>query len=82
MPLARRCRKDIVFHTKRLAFMWAIDTMYGQVNYLDGNQYAQMFSNGTYFAKIYPIYNKADTGQSLKTFVMELGVPEEMTVDV
>ena len=25
--------------------------------------------------------NKADAGQALKTFVMELGVPEELTVD-
>ena len=62
--------------------MWATDTMDGQVKSLDGNRYAQVISNGTYFAEIYPMAKKADTGKSLKTFVMELGVPEELTVDV
>ena len=27
------------------------------------------------------MYNKDNTGQALKTFVMEPGVPEELTVD-
>ena len=40
-----------------------------------------MLSNGTYFAEIYPMANKADTRQALKTFVIELGVPEELTVN-
>ena len=29
----------------------------------------------------YPMVRKADAGQALKTFVMESGVPEELTVD-
>ena len=62
--------------------MWATDTMDGWVKYLDGNQYAQVFSNGTYFAKIYPSDKTADAGHSLKTFLMEPSVPEELTVDV
>ena len=62
--------------------MWATDTMDIQVKYLDGNRYAQVFSNGTYFDEIYPMAKKADAGQALKTFVMELGVPEELKVDV
>ena len=70
-----------MFQTKSLIGMWAIDTMDGQVNYLDGNQYAQVFSNGTYFAKIYPSDKTADAGHSLKTFLMEPSVPEELTVD-
>ena len=40
-----------------------------------------MFSNRTHFAEIYPMVNKSDVGQALKTFVMELGVPEELMVD-
>jgi hypothetical protein len=40
-----------------------------------------MFSNGTFFAEIYPMAQKADAGQALKTFVMELGVPEQLTID-
>ena len=50
--------------------------MDSQVNSLDGNQYAQVNSNGTYFSEIYPMAKKSDEVQSLKTFVMKLGVPE------
>ena len=62
--------------------MWAMDTMYGRVKYLDGNRYAQVFSNGTYFSEIYPMANKADAGKVLRMFVMELGVPEELKSDL
>ena len=48
MPLAMRYKVDIVFHTKRILGMWDIDTMDRRVNSLDGNRYAQVFSNGTY----------------------------------
>ena len=61
--------------------MWATDTTDGRVKYLDGKRYAQVFSNGTHFAEIHPTAKKADTGQALKKFVMELGVPGELTVD-
>ena len=70
-----------MFHIKSLTGMWAKDTMDGQVKSLDGNGCAQVLSNETYFAEIYLIPKKADTGHALKTFVMELGVPEELTVD-
>ena len=59
--------------------MWATNTMDRQVKSLERNLYTQMFSNGTYFAEIYLMSKKANTGQALKTFVMELGVPEELT---
>ena len=55
--------------------------MEGRVKYLDKNQYAQVFSNGTYLSEIYTMAKKADAGQALKTFVMELGVPDELRVD-
>ena len=61
MPLARRYKTDRVFQTNSITGMWATDTMDGRVNYLDGNQYAQVFSNGTYFTEIYPMAKKADT---------------------
>ena len=37
--------------------------------------------NGTLFAEMYPMAKKADEGQALQNFVMELGVPEELMVD-
>jgi hypothetical protein len=81
MPLARRYRADRMFQTKRLAGMWASDTMDGRVKSLDGNRYAQVFSNGGFFAKVYPMARKADAGIALKTFITELGVPESLTID-
>ena len=58
--------------------MWFTNTVAIQVKSLDGNQYSQVFPNRTYFVKIYPIAKKSDVGQSLKTFVMEPGVLEEL----
>ena len=40
-----------------------------------------MFYNGTQFSEIYPMNKKSDVGQAPKTFVMDLGVPEEPTVN-
>ena len=81
MTLSRQYKTGRVIQTKRLTCMWAIYTMDGQVKYLDRNQYSQVLSIGIYFYEIYPLANRADMGQALKTFVMELGVPEELTVD-
>ena len=60
--------------------MWTTDTMDGWVKYLYRNRYAQVFSNGTSFPEIYLIAKKADTVQALKTFLVELGVREELMV--
>jgi hypothetical protein len=70
-----------MFQTKRLSGKWASDTMDGRLKLLDGNRYAQVFSNGGFFAEVYPMARKADTGLVLETFIMELGVPEDLTVD-
>ena len=56
--------------------MLATDIMDRWVKYSDVNRYAQVFPNGTYFAEIYLMAKKDDARQALKTFVMELGVPE------
>ena len=47
MTLVMRCKADRVFQTKSLKSVCSIDTIYIQINSLDGNQYAQVFSNGT-----------------------------------
>jgi hypothetical protein len=72
MPLARRYKADRRFQAKRLDGMWATDTMDGRVKSLDGNRHAQVFSNGTYFAEVCPMQRKAQAGEALKTFVLEL----------
>ncbi len=61
--------------------VWASDTMDGRVKSLDGNRQAQVFANGSFFAEACPMATKSDAGQALKTFTMELGVPEELTID-
>jgi hypothetical protein len=81
MPLARQYRADKMFQTKLLAGKWASDTMDGHVKSLDGNQYAQVFSNGGFFAEVYPMARKADAGLALKFFIMEFRVPDDLTID-
>jgi hypothetical protein len=71
-----------MFQTKRLAGKWASDTMDDRVKSLDGNQYAQVISNGGIFAEVYPMaQKKGDTGLALKSFIMEFGVPEDLRID-
>jgi hypothetical protein len=55
--------------------------MDGRVKSLDGNQYAQVFSNGGFFAEVYPTARKADTGLALESFIMDFRVPEDLTID-
>jgi hypothetical protein len=55
--------------------------MDGRVKLLDSNRHAQVFSNRGFFAEVCPMARKADAGLALKTFIMELGVPEDLTVD-
>ena len=70
-----------MFQTNSLTGMWDTDTIGGRVKSLDGNRYSQVFYNGTYFSETYLMAKKDDAGQVLKMFVIELGVPEELTVD-
>ena len=81
MPLLRRNKADRVFQTKKISGMWDTDTMDGRLKSIDRNRYEQVFYNGTYFAEMYPMSKKDEALQALKTFVMELGVPEKLVVD-
>jgi hypothetical protein len=81
MPSARRYCANRMFQVKRLAGKWASNRMDGRVKLLDSNRHAQVFSNRGFFAEVCPMARKADAGLALKTFIMELGVPEDLTVD-
>jgi hypothetical protein len=81
MPLARRYRADRMFNRKRLRGMWSSDTMDGRLKSIDGNRYAQVFANGSFFAEVYPMNKKSQAGEALKEFINELGVPDELTID-
>ena len=81
LPLSRRYRADRMFHRKTLKGEWSTDTMDGRCTSLDGNNFAQVFANRTYFAKIYPMNSKSKAGDALKLFCQEFGVPEKLTFD-
>ena len=53
-----------MIQTKRLTGMCPTDNKDAQVKSLDGNKYAQVFSNWTYFSEIYPMANKDDAETS------------------
>ena len=76
LPLSRRYRVDRMFHRKTLGGEWSTDTMDGRCKSLDGNNFAQVFTNKSYFAKIYPMDSKSKAGDALKLFCQEFGVPE------
>ena len=79
--MTRRYRADRDFYRKTLSGSWSTDTMDGRVKSLEGNRYAQVFANKGYFSKIYPMNNKGEAGDALRTFCREFGVPEHLTFD-
>ena len=55
--------------------------MDGRVTSVDGNQYAQIFSNKTMFTQVYPIDLNSKAGDALRIFMNYVGVPGNLTVD-
>jgi hypothetical protein len=55
--------------------------MDGQIKSIDGNRYTQMFANNSFFAEIYPMVSKKAAGLALKEVVIELRVPDKLTID-
>ena len=81
LPLGRRYRTDRMFTRKTLSGTWSTDTMDGRCKSLDGNKYAQVFANKSYFSRIYPMDSKKKAGDALRLFCQEFGVPEKLTFD-
>ena len=81
LPLSRRYRADRMFKRKTLDGKWATDTMDGRCKSLDGNRYAQVFTNDKFFSKIYPMDSKSKAGDALRVFCEEFGVPQNLTFD-
>ena len=65
LPIARRYRADRMFQRKTLVGDWSTDTLDGRIVSLNGNKYAQVFANKSYFAKIYPMDSKRKCGEAL-----------------
>ena len=81
LPLSRRYRADRIFDKRVLPGKWFTDTMDGRCKSLDGNRYAQVFTNKQGFVEAYPMEKKSQAGQSLRTFVNEFGIPGHLTFD-
>ncbi len=81
LPLSRRYKTDRIFHLPRRQGTWFSDTVDGRVKSKDGNRYAQLFANASYFATIYPIDSKGKAGDAVRTFGREFEVPEKLIVD-
>ena len=81
LPLSRRYRADRMFQRKLLDGDWATDTFDGRTKSLDGNRYAQIFSNKQYFSRVYPMDSKSKCGDALKIFCREFGIPKSLTFD-
>ena len=55
--------------------------MNGKFKSIDDNQYAQVFANKSYFAKVYSMDYNSKAGDALKLFFQKFAVPEKLTFD-
>ena len=55
--------------------------MNGKFKSIDDNQYAQVFANKSYFAKVYPMDSFGKSGGAFKLFCQEFSVLEKLTFD-
>ena len=79
---ARRLRVDhLGVERPRLAGTWFCDTLQAKTQSIQGNKYANLFTNGK-FTAIYPVAKKDDAHESLKTFIDEHGVPDVLISDL
>ena len=55
--------------------------MGGRIQSIDGNRYVQVFTKKAQFVKVYPMDKKSKSGDAFRTFVNEIGVPDNLTSD-
>ena len=48
---------------------------------MDYNHYSQVFANKAYFSKVYPMDFNSKSGEALKLFFQEFGLPKKLTFD-
>ena len=81
LPLAQWYRVDMMFIRPRICGTIYTDTMNGCYKSLDGNKHAQIFANESFFATTYPMEHKSSTGQALKQFISDFGIPYKLVCD-
>ena len=81
LPLARRYHADQMLTRPRIQGTIYTNTMNGWYKSLDGNKHAQIFANKSFFAAADPMEKKTTTGQALKQFIADFGIPEQLVCD-
>ena len=81
MPLAHQYRADRMFERPRIRGTIYTDTMAGRCQSLDGNKYAQIFGNESFFTACYPMESKSQAGEALKQFIEDFGIPDKIVCD-
>ena len=80
-PLHRRYRVDhLHLNRRRLNGDWYSDTLFSKVMSLQGNNCAQVFTNGS-FMSIHPLSSKSKVGQALTEFADDVGIPDSLMTD-
>ena len=81
LPLAPRYRADRMYERPWLHGVVYTNTMHGHFMSLDGNKYAQIFATEDYFAAAPLNESKALSGDALKEFITDYGVPDKTIMD-
>ena len=81
LPLSRRYQADYMYERLHIRGTIYTDTMGGWHKSLDGNKYAQVFANDSFFAVSYPMDKKSSAGQALKQFIADFGIPDQNVCD-
>ena len=79
--LAQQYHADRMFVKPRIHGTIYTGTMNGGYKSLDGNKHAQIFANESFFATAYPMEHKSSTGQALKQFISDFGIPDKLVCD-
>ena len=81
-PITRRYRADhLHLNRKRLNTTFYTDSLHSRVVSLRGNKCAQVFTNGR-FTAVYPTTTKSQTGDSLRSFTEDVGIPDTLIADL
>ena len=79
LTLSRRYITDQVFTRNTLQGNWSTDTKDVRCKSLEGNRYAEGFANKEFLFSIYPMDSKNKSGDALRLFCQEFGVPDRLT---
>ena len=81
LPLACRYKVDRMYEWPWLKCTIYTNAMNGRHKSLDGNKHAQVFATEQFFVASYPMESKSMSGQALKEFISNFGVPNHITCD-